>query len=162
MADFKRIVFWLSRKFNWVAAAGVLALMALTFSDVVLRYFLGWPVRGTYEVSGLIGLVMISFALGQTQVRRSHISVDLLPLLLPRRAQAVLSSTVYLASLCLSLLFSWRSAVYAHSLYLVGETSQTEKIPFAPFGYTIAAGFAVLCLVFLVDFLNSLSEALKK
>jgi len=162
MADFKRIVFWLCRKFNWVAAAGILALMTLTFSDVVLRSLFGTPVRGTYEVSGLIGLVMISFALGQTQVRRSHISVDLLPLLLPRRARAALSSMVYLVSLCLSLLFSWRSAVYAHSLYQIGETTQTEKIPFAPFEYTIAAGFAMLCLVLLVDFLNSLSEALKK
>jgi TRAP-type C4-dicarboxylate transport system permease small subunit len=162
MVEFKRFVFWLSKKFNWVAAAGIVALMALTFTDVFLRYFFRSPVRGTYEVSGLIGLVIISFALGQTQIRKSHISVDFLTLLLPRKVRTVLASLVWLISLCLSLFISWRSGVYAFSLYQVGETTQTEKISLAPFEYIVAAGFGVLCLVFLVDLINSLSELFEK
>lgn len=162
MTIFKKLVQWLSEKLNWIAAFGIVVLMVLTCADVFLRYFFRSPVRGTYEISGLIALVVISFALAETQMKRAHISVDFIALMLPRRLRAVLRCMVYLVSLGLTVLFAWRSAAYAQSLWQIGETSQTEKIPFAPFVLVMSAGFAVLCLVLLVEFFKSLMEATEK
>lgn len=162
MNVFKKVVLWLSERLNWIAAFGIVVLMVLTSADVFLRYLFRSPIRGTYEISGLIALVVISFALAETQMKRAHISVDFIALMLPKRLRAILSSAVYLVSLGLTILFAWRCAAYAQSLWQIGETSQTEKIPFAPFVLVMSVGFAVLCLVLLIDFVRSLMEVTEK
>lgn len=162
MNVFKKVVLWLSERLNWIAAFGIVVLMVLTSADVFLRYLFRSPIRGTYEISGLIALVVISFALAETQMKRAHISVDFIALMLPIRLRAILSSAVYLVSLGLTILFAWRCAAYAQSLWQIGETSQTEKIPFAPFVLVMSVGFAVLCLVLLIDFVKALMEVTEK
>ena len=60
-----------------IGGLAVLALMILATGNVVLRIFHA-PFRGTYEIVGFLGAVVIAFALGYTQKRKDHIVVDIL------------------------------------------------------------------------------------
>ena len=53
-------------------------------------------------------------------------------------------------------LITWQIFVYALKVQQTGELSETLKIIFYPFVYSVSAGFAVLTLTLLFDFLNSL------
>ncbi len=50
---------------------------------------------------------------------------------------------------------SWQTAMYGRRLIRAGEVSETLKIPFHPFVFLVAFGFAVLALTILLDFLQS-------
>lgn len=74
---------------KWLAAAALLAMMALTFVDVNLRYWLGQPILGSNEMTEfLLGTVVFSGLLIVTG-ENSHIVVTLLERALRRRIPGV-------------------------------------------------------------------------
>ncbi len=156
MTSIRRIIHGISRWLNRIAGLFIVLLMFLSFSDVFLRYAFNLPISGTYEISGLMALVFISLSLAQTQIENGHIRVDILIHTLSSKKKVFLESFSRIVCLCISSVTSWQSFLYARSLAEVGEASQTEKIPFAPFAYIIAAGFAVLSLVLLVNLIDTL------
>jgi TRAP-type C4-dicarboxylate transport system permease small subunit len=69
------------------AAACLFAMTAITFVDVVGRYFFNSPVNGAQEmISVLLGLG-IFLALPTVTYKRAHITVDVLDALTPRHLQ---------------------------------------------------------------------------
>ncbi len=70
---------------KWLAAAALLTMMALTFIDVNLRYWLGQPILGSNEMTEfLLGTVVFSGLVIVTG-ERSHIVVTLFERLLMRQ-----------------------------------------------------------------------------
>ncbi len=157
----KNKIVFVSGRLNGVAGGIVIALMVLTTSDVFLRYLFNRPVRGTYDVSGLMALVIISLALAQTQLKKGHISITILLTVLPKKIEILLQAAIDFICFLASVGVAWQSWIYAISLASVGEASQTEKIPFAPFVYTISAGFIVLSLVLLISVVESINKEFK-
>ena len=147
--------------FNWLAGAGLVAMMLLTCSDVALRFF-GRPIPGTFEVVGFLGAFVAAFAIAYTQIVRGHVAIDYLIPHMPRRQQELVRSFIYLASIGLFILLAWQSFLYARSLSLSGEVSPTEKIPLSPFVYGIALACVPMILVLLASFIKSLIQAVKK
>ena len=162
MKNVKNSVIWVSRKLNALSGVIVLILMALTTLDVIARYFFNSPIRGTYDASGLMALVIISFALAQTQLEKGHISITILTEIMPRRINCAVQAFIAFICLCASGVVSWQSWVYGISLAKVGEASQTDKIPFAPFSFIISIGFMVLCLILLLNTIENAKEGLRK
>lgn len=149
MTVFRNIIYRISDILNGLAGITLILLMILSFMDVALRFFFNRPIQGTYEVSGLLALIIISFALAKTQINRGHIRVDILFYILPKSGQKILGFLIDVLCLAMSVIICWQSFVYANSLRAIGEASQTQKIPFAPFEYIVATGFLVLSLVLL-------------
>lgn len=147
-----------AEKVNLVAAAGVAFIMFLTVADVIGRLF-GSPVRGTYEIVGFVGAVIISFALPYTSVKNGHISVDILMMKMPRMVRVVVYSINALVSMVLFGVITWQSAVYAHSLRLSGEVSPTLQMPVYPFIYGVAVGCGMLCVVLFIELLHQFKGA---
>ena len=162
MTYIKRAIQFVSLWLNWIAGLFVVLLMFLSFMDVFLRYTFNMPISGTYEISGLMALVFISLSLAQTQAEDGHIRVDILNHVLSGKKERILRLFSHLVCFIMSSIASWQSFLYARSLAEVGEASQTEKIPFAPFAYIAAAGFLILCLVLVVNFFDTLMGAKKK
>lgn len=161
MAYFDRIIRKLSRWLSWVAVVALVAIMFLTSADVTLRFF-GRPIPGTFEVVGFLGAVVISFALAYTQILQGHVAVEVVVSRLSQRKQAVIDSITFLLSIGIFSLIAWQSVVFATDLWLAGEVSPTEQIPFYPFVYGVGFGSAVLSLVLLLNFFESLSKAVRK
>jgi len=146
--------------FNWVAAAAVAGMMAITSLDVVLR-FLRRPIPGTYEIVGFLGAVFAAFSLGYTSLHRGHIAVDFLVQKLGIRQQAAVDALNAFICCILFGLLTHQCLGYAANLKQVGEVSMTLQMPVYPFVYGLAAGCLLLSAVLVVQTIKSLALALK-
>ena len=162
MAKIGNGIVFISKKINAISGLIVLLLMILTTVDVISRYLFNTPIRGTYDVSGLMALVIISLALAQTQVEKGHINITLFTDIMPQRIGSWIKAIISFTCLTTSIIVAWQSYLYGLSLFSVGEASQTEKIPFAPFAFTISVGFIILGLAQFIDLIESVKQGLKK
>lgn len=140
---------------NWIAAAALIIMMVLTTLDVILRLFKS-SIPGTYEIIGLLGAVVASFALGYTSVEKGHIAVDFLVMRFSPKAQALVGAINALVATSLFCIITWQSLLYALDLMKKGQVTLTLQLPIYPFVFGIAAGCGLLALVLMVEFLHSL------
>ena len=132
----------------------VLALMLLATSNVTLRIF-HVPFRGTYEIVGFLGAIVIAFALGYTQKRKDNIVVDILTEKFPKKINRVLNAISYFSTMVFFAIIAWQVLIWGIKLFRAGELSETLKIIFYPFVFSVALGFAVLSFTLLIDFLKT-------
>jgi TRAP-type C4-dicarboxylate transport system permease small subunit len=158
MARFKRILLSMTRALNWVACALIAAMMFLTSSDVIGRY-LGYPVRGTYDITGLLAVLIICFSIADTQIKRGHVRVEFLVLMLSRRTRALIESFTNFLSLGFFILVIWQTYEFGSYCLQSGKVSLTEHIPLFPFVYAISLSCIPACLILLMDLVNSLTQA---
>ncbi|PKN32514.1 MAG: hypothetical protein CVU61_17745 [Deltaproteobacteria bacterium HGW-Deltaproteobacteria-19] len=151
----------LSRFMNAVACGVLVLMMLLTVSDVVLRSLLRSPILGTTELTENMMACLAFLALAWCAVERSHLKVDLVMIMLPARVQAIVDSLTLLAGLCLVGLISWRSFLEAMVVKELNIESSLLRIPAYPFYYVMAVGFAILCLVMVVQFVEVVGKAVK-
>jgi TRAP-type C4-dicarboxylate transport system permease small subunit len=152
----------LSGWFEWIGLAGLLVLMFITCIDVIGAKVFLKPVFGGIDIVMLSQLVAISFAAAFSLILGRHVTVEFFVPRLPRRAQAVTDSIVCLFGLIFFMLIVWRLCVYGYNLQTGGEVSATARIPLAPFAYSIAIASVPVCLVFFLEFINSLIRVVKK
>jgi TRAP-type C4-dicarboxylate transport system permease small subunit len=152
----------LSSWFEWIGLAGLLVVMFITCIDVIGAKLFLRPVFGAIDIVMLSQLVAISFACAFALILGRHVRVEFFVAWLPRRAQAVIDSIVFLLGLTLFILIIWRLCVYGYSLQTGGEVSATALIPLYPFAYGIALASIPVCLVFLLEFLKSLARMVQR
>jgi TRAP-type C4-dicarboxylate transport system permease small subunit len=152
----------LSGWFEWIGLAGLLIMMFITCIDVIGAKLFLKPVFGSIDIVMLSQLVAISFAAAFSLLLGRHVQVEFFVPRLPRRAQAVTDSIVFLLGLILFILVIWRLCVYGYSLQTGGEVTATARIPLAPFAYGIALASVPVCLVFFLEFVNSVIRIVRK
>lgn len=144
-----------------VAGAAIVAMMLLTFADVVLRYFRR-PIPGTYELVCFLGAVAVSFAMAHTSIEKGHVSVSFIVTLFPSKLQRLIECITNSFGLFLFALISWQSVIYGNDLRASNEVSLTLEFPFYPFVYGIGFSAAVVCLVLLSDLIKNAMKILEK
>jgi TRAP-type C4-dicarboxylate transport system permease small subunit len=131
--------------------AGVLlfGMMTLTFIDVVLRYLFNAPLRGSFEITELMLVVLIFAALPLVSRREEHVVMDFLDRFLPigiyralRALEHIVSAAVMTGLGCLL----WQKA---SKLAAYGDTSAVLRIELAPFVYAIALLIFITALIHL-------------
>ncbi|VFQ44236.1 TRAP transporter small permease [Desulfoluna butyratoxydans] len=130
----------------WLAAACLLAMMAATCLDVVLRFFRS-PIAGTYETVGFLSALMVAFALADTTLKGGHIAVAFLAEKLPPAPAKWLDRTVTLVLILLFGLLTLRMGSHALELKDAAEVSMTLKIPVWPVVAGITAGMGLFVAV---------------
>lgn len=75
---------------RFVAAACLFALMFYITADVICRTVFGAPLKGTLEVSQIMLLVVVFFAIADTQAKTGHVRIELFSDHWPPRIQAIL------------------------------------------------------------------------
>jgi len=155
----EKTIITVAQKINWVAAAAILAMMLLTTLDVVLRIFKS-SIPGTYEIIGLLGSLVTSFALGYTSVEKGHIAVDFLVSRFSPGTQALITAINAVFSIVLFAFISWQSVIQVLKIMERGEVTLTVQIPIFPFVFGIAAGTGLLCLVLIVECARSVRSFL--
>lgn len=152
---------WLNRTLLWVAGLLLSTMILMTCANILFR--LVWlPIKGTYELMGYFGAVVMAFALGYTQMQRGHIAVDIVVLGFPKLAQRVLNGINSFLCMAFFAIASWQIARYATTLWRTGEVTETLRIIYYPFTYAVALGCATLSLVFLTGFLKTIFESRDK
>lgn len=135
-----------------VLAAGVflVGMILLTCANIGLRTV--WlPIRGTFELMGFFGAVVAAFSLAYTQAQRGHVAVDVLINTFPPVVRRVLGRVNSAVCAAFFAIVAWQLADKAAVLHETGEVTETLRMAYYPFTYAVAAGCAVLAVVFLAE-----------
>lgn len=152
----------LSSLFEWIALVGILTMMVITCIDVVGAKVFQWRLFGAIDIVMLSQIVAIAFSASMALILGRHIRVDFFINRLPKRAQAIINSFVFLAGFGLFGLIVWQLSVLGYSFQTQGEFSATARIPYYPFAYGIALASIPICLIFLLEFLKSIGRIAQK
>ena len=121
------------------AAAGILlAMMALTVVDVVARYVFSRPVRGAFEVTELMLLVLIFAGLPLVSFSDEHAVMDFIDRLLGPRAQVWLERLVQAACAAFLFLLTWLVWRKADRIWAYRDATDVLRIVYGPFVYFMA------------------------
>lgn len=150
---FERSVTGFSSWFNMVASAALVVMMVLTCADVLMRYLLNSPLTGTYDLVGLLGAVLVAFAMPYTMLQKGHVAVEILIQSLRKGKRLVVETFTHLLGIALFLVLVWQAVLLARDMKAAGEVTPTLLLPFYPIVYCMALCFFALCLAILVNLL---------
>lgn len=123
------------------AAAGVLllAMMLLTFADVLGRYLFNAPIRGAFELTELALLALVFAGLPLVSTADEHVTMDFVDKLLPPAARTLLKRLVHLVCAAAILGLGWLVWLKAGKVAEYGDTTDVLRVPVAPFVWFMAA-----------------------
>jgi len=129
------------------ASAILMCMMLLTFVDVVARYLFNFPLRGGFEVTELMLLVLIFAGLPLVSHADEHVTMDFIDRMLPPPAVKVVVRAAH--ALCAAVMFflTWQVCVKAARISGYGDTTDVLKILVGPFVYFMAAMILLTGLV---------------
>jgi TRAP-type C4-dicarboxylate transport system permease small subunit len=145
---------------DYIAYAGICAMMMVTVLEMVFRKF-GKPIPGTYDVIGLIQVVLVSCAIPYCTFQKGHIRVEMFVQRLPRRAQTIIGTFIDLLSVAFFVVVTWQCFVFGNAMRRAGEVTMSAFIPQHPFIFVMALSCAVLCLLIFYEFLKSITKEAK-
>ena len=158
---FEKTVTGLSSFFNMIASAALVLMMVLSCADIFMRYLFSRPITGTYDVVGLSGAVLVSFALPYTMLKKGHVAVELLVQSLSRGKRVVIETFSHLLGISLFLVLVWQAILLSRDMKAAGEVTPTVHLPFYPIVYCMALCFFALSLAILVNLLHAWTKRAK-
>ena len=154
---YSRIVSSIAHAMAWIGVVVISAMMVLTCTDVVLRYF-GYPIRGAYDITRVLGNVIFSLPIAYSYIKGYQVSVDSVFRRTPPIIRLIVDSIICLFSMAITLMISWRAIYLGYDLYVQGRVTDTIPIPLWPFIYIMVLGFFVYFLVLLSRHLKTLKS----
>jgi len=129
--------------------AGVLlfCMMSITFVDVILRYLFNAPLRGSFEVTELMLVLLIFAALPLVSRREEHVVMDFLDRFLAPGIYRALRALEHVVSAAVMAGMSWLLWQKAGKLAAYADTTSVLRIGLAPFVYAIALLVFVTALI---------------
>ncbi len=138
--------------------------MMLTVADVCGRYFFNSPIKGTWELIGLLLVFAGTLGLGYCQMKKAHIRINIVVEQFPPRVQALMLSFTHLVGLAAFSLISWRMFMLAmrYLSTMKGYVTDTLEIPYPPFMFALSIGAGIMVFILIVDLVQSLANVLRK
>ena len=131
------------------AAAILLAMMLLTVVDVVGRYILKRPVRGAFEVTELMLLVLIFAGLPLVSFSDEHAVMDFIDRVLGPRGRRALERAVQATSAAFMFLMAWLTWLKADRIWAYRDATDVLRIVYGPFVYFMAITLGLAGLIHL-------------
>ena len=133
-----------------VAASAILmAMMLLTFIDVVARYVFRRPVRGAFEVTELMLLVLIFAGLPLVSFTDEHAVMDFIDRVLGGRALRGLERLVQAVSAVFMFLLAWLTWLKADRIWAYRDSTDVLRIVYGPFVYFMAGTLGLAGIIHL-------------
>lgn len=153
-SSFIGVIKQINVKFNQallvIAAISLLAIMLLVVFNSLLRTIYK-PFPGTVELVSWLAAITTAFALGNTQLHKAHVYIDLLF----NKFSTIWKKIVHVTMLCLSAVFflivAWQLILYGMNLNTTGVVSETMRVPFYPLIFFAVIGFIGLISTLLVQ-----------
>lgn len=134
-------------------------IMVLTTVDVLMRRLFDLPIKGSFELSDYLLIVVVFCSVAYVMTVKGHIVVDVFTNKYPQRFSGALSFIALILSLIMVGLICWGSIRYGLQQMSVGEASPLLGIPAAPFIFVIAFGSALFFLVIIIQFIRIFAKA---
>ena len=129
----------------------LIALIGLTFFDVILRYIFSAPIFGARDLLEMGMVVVISCAFPFTWRAGGHIVVDLIPDYGLKILTIIRDFLVRLVGVVIFALLTWRAWVRSGDAILFTEATNMIGLPFSLFFIILAAGSALQVIVLCME-----------
>ncbi len=131
-----------------IAASVLLGGMTLlTFVDVLARYLFNRPIRGGFEVTELMLLVLIYAGLPLVSHADEHVTMDFIDRLLPDWLVRAWVRVMHAIIAGLMLFLAWQAWIKAGKIAGYGDTTDVLRILVGPFVYFMTAMLALTAVV---------------
>ena len=131
------------------ASAILLAMMLLTVVDVVARYVFSRPVRGAFEITELMLVVLIFAGLPLVSFSDEHAVMDFIDGVLGPRGRRALERAVQATSAAFMLLMAWLTWLKADRIWAYRDATDVLRVVYGPFVYFMAATLALAGVIHL-------------
>ena len=124
-------------------------MMLLTVVDVVARYVFSRPVRGAFEVTELMLVVLIFAGLPLVSFSEEHAVMDFIDRVMGARARRWLRRAVEATSAAFMLLMAWLMWIKADRIWAYRDATDVLRIVYGPFVYFMAFTLALAGVIHL-------------
>ena len=131
------------------ASAILLAMMVLTVIDVVARYVFSRPVRGAFEITELMLVILIFAGLPLVSFSDEHAVMDFIDRILGPRGQRGLQRTVQAVNAAFMFLLAWLTWLKADRIWAYRDATDVLRVVYGPFVYFMAATLALAGVIHL-------------
>lgn len=158
----ENVVQWLSKLATGFAGIVLGLLVAMTFLDVILRYFFARPISGSSEITQYMMVVIGFMGLATCALEKQHLEVELLVCHFSKKVQWVIGIINYITVIGLSGVLAWFTLVETSTVRLFRLSSNLTQIPQYPFYYIIAFAFVMLGLAALGLLVQTIVEGVQE
>lgn len=152
----------LTRRVSVIGQVVLMAMVALTIVDVVLRRIFNRPLSAGLEISQIMLVVVVFTSIAYCGMRKSHVSIDAIASRLPTMVQKVLQCIIDLFGVLLFIAMGWGGIVLALDKFETHSVTGILPIPIYPFVFTVSFGSLLLAVVLIVQFINSVLRMVNK
>jgi TRAP-type C4-dicarboxylate transport system permease small subunit len=124
-----RSIDWLQRRQLRLAALALVVMMLVTVADVLLRYTLNRPIRGSYDLVEAMLVVFVFNGMAAVFFRRRNIVIDLLDKLVGERALRIAIIAADAVSIIALILLAWAMLGPAMQSYSYGDRKLELQYP---------------------------------
>jgi TRAP-type C4-dicarboxylate transport system permease small subunit len=158
-----RSITWISKLLCFISAASLGLMMFVSLADIVGRGFMH-PIKGIFEMVGLLMVIAGSLGLGYCQLVKGNIMINLVTDRLKPRWQALIFTVSLIASIAVCIIVCWQVGIRMYENMVNGSAGLTPDLrwPVWPFMFLMVLGFAWATVVFILDFTNSVKGVFKK
>jgi TRAP-type C4-dicarboxylate transport system permease small subunit len=132
-----------------VASAILFSMMALTVVDVVARYVFNRPLRGAFEITELMLLVLIFAGLPLVSFSEEHAVMDFIDRALGPRGQRLLVRSVEAVNAAFMFMLTWLVWRKADRIWAYRDATDVLRIVYGPFVYFMAVTLALAGIIHL-------------
>lgn len=136
----------LDRALAWLCGITLLAMMFLTFVDVIGRYFLSQPVLGAFELTEILLAITVFSAIPAVTQRGSHIKLDFLDPILPERVRDLLDQISAIVMAGILLLLSYTVWGQASKMAAAGLRTDIMGFPTFTVAYLVSLELALAAI----------------
>ena len=136
-----------------IAGLGILAMVAITCADVVLRLF-NQPLVGAVDMVGMASVIALACSLPYTTAVKGHVAIEYFFHKLRRRGRIIVDTLIRMIGVTMFALLAWRCVIYGGNLRQYGEVTPTLQCPVYWMAYLLALCCGVTCLVILHNMLR--------
>lgn len=144
-----------------IAGLGILAMIAITCLDVILRR-LGSSIPGAYDLVRLAGGVTIAASLPLTTAVKGHVAIEYFFHRLAKKGRIIVDSLMRLLQLSGFIIASWAFAIKGINLFKEGEVTPTLQIPVFWLSWLVALMSLITAVITLYHLIRPGKELLKQ
>ena len=147
----------LAKLFAWFACFVLVAILAVTFFDVVGRTLFGRALVGAVEAIELMMGILVFSGLALTELKRRHVNVETFQALFPAPAFRLSVILNCLIAVLVVGLMTWRMVVKSMDTWEEQEFTQIWELPFWPTAFIMTVGLGLFLLVLLIHLYEAIA-----
>ena len=156
MKSLEGLVENLSRVMDRLAGFCIVLMMLLIVSNIILRAVFKQPLVGTVDYVNILIALTIGLSIAYCAFQDGHIAIEFFVDKMPASVASVTNLIINLIALIFWGFAAWYMIGFADSMNANGLVAATSQIPLSPVAYIIALGLMAICLVILLQLVNSI------